>query len=252
MRASSPRLLLLRLLLCAAVLLVRAGALAAGPVPADDGRGLTINVGGSATPTPTPTASSGSGSKATQSSGSAAPSKTSKPAASNGQPGRIVMKTPPRAVESPLFEIASKVQLQWDYDDNMKSPPSRVTIRGQMPDGFTEPGTNNPLYWYIAQNTTAAPKAYTWDTITESPPGYTLREGSGYRLYIYDSDIGWENSTRVTAGKLFQFMLPFSMYNSRYAQTNDGVPKNYNPNAAARAQPAAAAAAALLAAALLL
>ncbi|KAJ1734478.1 hypothetical protein LPJ61_001047 [Coemansia biformis] len=150
------------------------------------------------------------------------------------------MKTPPQAVASPLFETASKVKLQWTYDANMKQPPSRITIRGQMPNGFYEPGTQKALYWYIAQNVSGAEKAYTWDTVTESPPGYTLREGTGYKLFIIDSDIGWDNSTRVIPGKLFQFMLPFSMYNSRYAQTNDGVPKNYNPNTAARSASAAA------------
>ncbi|KAJ2378972.1 hypothetical protein IW150_000471 [Coemansia sp. RSA 2607] len=170
-------------------------------------------------------------------SGSKSPSGTSSSTSSgssNGQPGRIVMKTPPQSVESPLFEIASTVKLQWDYDNNMKKPPSLITIRGQMPSGYFQPGTTKPLYWYIAQNVSASPKAYNWDTITESPPGYTLREGTGYKLYIYDSDIGWENSTHVYPGKLFQFMLPFSMYNSRYSQSNDGVPKNYNPNAGSR------------------
>ncbi|KAJ1647575.1 hypothetical protein LPJ64_001033 [Coemansia asiatica] len=165
-----------------------------------------------------------SGSKAT----------TTSSGSSNGQPGRIVMKTPPQSVESPLFEIASKVKLQWDYDNNMKSPPSQITIRGQMPSGYFQPGTTKPLYWFIAQNVSASPKTYTWDTITQSPPGYTLREGTGYKLFIYDSNIGWENSTHVYPGKLFQFMLPFSMYNSRYSQSNDGVPKNYNPNAGSR------------------
>lgn len=167
-------------------------------------------------------------------SGSSDPSPSSSPTSdsNNGQPGRIVMKTPPRSVESPLFEIASVVKLKWDYDDNMKQPPSKITIRGQMPDGFHQPGTTKPLYWYIAQNTTASDMAYKWNTVTESPPGYTLREGTGYKLYIYDSDIGWKNSTHVYPGKLFQYMLPFSMYNSRYSRTNDGVPKTYNPNAA--------------------
>ncbi|KAI7833429.1 hypothetical protein BX661DRAFT_74947 [Kickxella alabastrina] len=153
---------------------------------------------------------------------------------SNGQPGRIVIKTPPQSVQSPLFEINSEVKLKWDYDNNMKKPPSQITIRGQMPPGYFQPGTSKPLYWYIAQNVSTPNKEYTWNTITESPPGYTLREGTGYKLFIYDSDIGWDNSTRVYSGKLFQFMLPFSMYNSRYAQSNDGVAKNYNPNAATR------------------
>ncbi|KAJ1889809.1 hypothetical protein LPJ66_007834 [Kickxella alabastrina] len=159
---------------------------------------------------------------------------------SNGQPGRIVIKTPPQAVQSPLFEINSEVKLKWDYDNNMKKPPSQITIRGQMPPGYFQPGTSKPLYWYIAQNVSAPNKAYTWNTITESPPGYTLREGTGYKLFIYDSEIGWDNSTRVYPGKLFQFMLPFSMYNSRYAQSNDGVSKNYNPNAATRSVSVAA------------
>ncbi|KAJ1822922.1 hypothetical protein LPJ60_001839 [Coemansia sp. RSA 2675] len=203
-----------------------------------DNRDLTVNIGG-ATATTTPNSgfgislNNGGDSAPSKTSSSKSPSSTSS-GSSNGQPGRITMKTPPQSVASPLFEIASTVQLQWDYDNNMKKPPSQITIRGQMPSGFFQPGTTKPLYWYIAQNISAAPKAYNWDTITESPPGYTLREGSGYKLYIYDSDIGWDNSTHVYPGKLFQFMLPFSMYNSRYAQSNDGVPKNYNPNAAPR------------------
>ncbi|KAJ1812358.1 hypothetical protein LPJ75_003688 [Coemansia sp. RSA 2598] len=187
------------------------------------------NGNGSSNSDSTPSKST-SGSKAT----------TTSSGSSNGQPGRIVMKTPPQSVESPLFETASQVKLKWDYDNNMKSPPSQITIRGQMPSGYFQPGTTKPLYWYIAQNVSASPKAYTWDTITQSPPGYTLREGTGYKLYIYDSNIGWENSTHVYPGKLFQFMLPFSMYNSRYAQSNDGVPKNYNPNAGSRSASVAA------------
>ncbi|KAJ2700648.1 hypothetical protein FB645_004911 [Coemansia sp. IMI 203386] len=194
--------------------------------------------------------SSDSGSTPSKStSGSKATSTSS--GSSNGQPGRIVMKTPPQSVESPLFEIASKVKLQWDYDNNMKSAPSLITIRGQMPSGYFQPGTTKPLYWFIAQNVSASPKAYTWDTVTQSPPGYTLREGTGYKMYIYDSSIGWENSTHVYPGKLFQFMLPFSMYNSRYAQSNDGVPKNYNPNAGSRSASVAAGASTALLAALL-
>ncbi|KAJ1765438.1 hypothetical protein LPJ74_006352 [Coemansia sp. RSA 1843] len=208
-------------------------------------RDLTLNVGGNSN---SPTATTGNsnsnsdngfGISLNNSNNSDSPSKTSdskspsstSSGTSNGQPGRIVMKTPPRSVESPLFEINSKVKLQWDYDNNMKKAPSRITLRGQMPDGFYQPGTTKPLYWYIGQNVSAANMAYTWDTITESPPGYTLREGNGYKLFIYDSDIGWDNSTHVYPGRLFQFMLPFSMYNSRYDQTNDGVPRNYNPNA---------------------
>ncbi|KAJ1997766.1 hypothetical protein GGI04_003385 [Coemansia thaxteri] len=204
-----------------------------------DNRDITLN-GGGGTATTNPTSNTGFGISLnnggvvpSKTGGSSSPSSTNS-GSSNGQPGRIVMKTPPQSVQSPLFEIASTVQLQWDYDNNMKKPPSQITIRGQMPSGFFQPGTTKPLYWYIAQNVSAAPKAYNWDTITQSPPGYTLREGSGYKLYIYDSDIGWDNSTHVYPGKLFQLMLPFSMYNSRYAQSNDGVPKNYNPNAAPR------------------
>ncbi|KAJ2161327.1 hypothetical protein GGF46_001588 [Coemansia sp. RSA 552] len=238
-------LLLVPLLLLA----TNTSASAAGPA-AKAVRQLSVDIGDGSTPTSNSgfgiSLNGGDSDDSGDSGDSEKPSKTgssSKPSSSNsgssnGQPGRIVMKTPPRAIESPLFEIASKVKLQWDYDDNMKKAPSKITIRGQMPEGFNEPGTTKPLYWYIAQNVSASGNAYTWDTITESPPGYTLREGSGYKMYIIDGDIGWENSTRVTSGKLFQFMLPFSMYNSRYSQTNNGVPKGYNPNAAARAAPA--------------
>ncbi|KAJ2557539.1 hypothetical protein EV175_001286 [Coemansia sp. RSA 1933] len=202
-------------------------------------RDLTLNVGGDSPTATTGNSDNGSGislnnnASPSKTSSSKSPSSTSSSnASSNGQPGRIVMKTPPQSVESPLFEINSMVKLQWGYDNNMKKAPSRVTLRGQMPDGFYQPGTTKPLYWYIGQNVSAENMAYTWDTITESPPGYTLREGSGYKLFIYDSDIGWDNSTHVYPGRLFQFMLPFSMYNSRYDQTNDGVPSNYNPNSA--------------------
>ncbi|KAJ2910386.1 hypothetical protein GGI21_000926 [Coemansia aciculifera] len=241
--AKSRRLLLLFLSLSALVSLLGLSALADEPASAvgkgesgGDNRDLTVNIGG----TSPATATSGFGISLGNIGGST-PSKTgssNSPAStgsgtSNGQPGRITIKTPPQSVASPLFEIDSTVQLQWDYDNNMKKPPSQITIRGQMPTGFFQPGTTKPLYWYIAQNVSASPKSYNWNTVTESPPGYTLREGSGYKLYIYDSDIGWDNSTHVYPGKLFQFMLPFSMYNSRYAQTNDGVPKNYNPNTAA-------------------
>ncbi|KAJ2052128.1 hypothetical protein GGI08_005095, partial [Coemansia sp. S2] len=242
---TSRRLLLLILSLCVLASLLALGTLAEDPAKVDDkgngsgdNRDLTVNIGGATTPT---AASSGFG-ISLNNGGDSTPSKTGSSkspsstgsGSSNGQPGRITMKTPPQSVASPLFEIASTVQLQWDYDNNMKKPPSQITIRGQMPSGFFQPGTTKPLYWYIAQNVSAAPKSYNWNTITESPPGYTLREGSGYKLFIYDSDIGWDNSTHVYPGKLFQFMLPFSMYNSRYAQSNDGVPKNYNPNAAPR------------------
>ncbi|KAJ2831430.1 hypothetical protein J3B01_005339 [Coemansia erecta] len=229
------RIALSALFVCAIVALLQPGTAAAEP-DAHAKRQLTLNAGGA-----TPTSDSGFG-ISLNNGNSDSPSKTSsgsKPSSSssgssNGQPGRIVMKTPPRAIESPLFEAASEVKLQWDYDDNMKKPPSQITIRGQMPSGYFEPGTTKPLYWYIAQNISAPNKMYTWNTITQSPPGYTLREGTGYKLFIIDSSIGWDNSTHVYPGKLFQFMLPFSMYNSRYAQTNDGVPKGYNPNAAAR------------------
>ncbi|KAJ2450821.1 hypothetical protein EV183_004034 [Coemansia sp. RSA 2336] len=244
-----PRMALyaLTVLAMAALLCASASASVAAAEPPNK-RQLQVSLNGA-----TPTADSGFGISLNNGDSNDSPTKTSsdsKPTSSgssNGQPGRIVMKTPPRSVESPLFEIASKVKLQWDYDDNMKKPPSKITIRGQMPEGYTQPGTTKPLYWYIAQNVSASSKAYTWDTITQSPPGYTLREGTGYKLFIIDSDIGWDNSTHVYPGRLFQFMLPFSMYNSRYAQTNDGVPKGYNPNAASR--PKITHAAALVAAA---
>ncbi|KAJ2619049.1 hypothetical protein GGI26_006135 [Coemansia sp. RSA 1358] len=260
----SRKVFIVTLALCALLSLLQYSVFAAEAPNSDDGTGnnpdstadnkgdrdLNINVGGgnsAATATTNSNSNSGTGislnngnsGTPSKTGGSSSPSSTNS-GSSNGQPGRIVMKTPPQSVESPLFEINSKVKLKWDYDNNMKKPPSMITIRGQMPDGFYQPGTTKPLYWYIAQNTSAESKAYTWDTVTESPPGYTLREGTGYKLYIYDSNIGWDNSTHVYPGRLFQFMLPFSMYNSRYAQTNDGVPKNYNPNAGSRSAPSTA------------
>ncbi|KAJ2793157.1 hypothetical protein H4R21_006003 [Coemansia helicoidea] len=50
----------------------------------------------------------------------------------------------------------------------------------------------------------------------------------------------------VPAGYLIKYAMPFAFYSSRYEHTNDGVPRNYNPNAAARPVPALLRTAALL------
>ncbi|KAJ2357630.1 hypothetical protein GGF43_001346, partial [Coemansia sp. RSA 2618] len=181
------RLALAALFVYAVVALLQPSAVAA-ELDAHDKRQLSVNIGGA-----TPTSGSGFGisldngnsdkpSKTSSGSSPSSSSSSSSSGSSNGQPGRIKMKTPPQSVESPLFEIASQVKLKWEYDNNMKKPPSQITIRGQMPSGYFEPGTTKPLYWYIAQNISASAMAYTWNTITQSPPGYTLREGTGYKL----------------------------------------------------------------------
>ncbi|PVU97005.1 hypothetical protein BB561_000832 [Smittium simulii] len=157
----------------------------------------------------------------------------------DGQPGRINMITPPSTVSNPLFELNSIVKLSWKYTNDMTIPPEKLMIVGVMPNNgqYNQPGTNLPIKWNIASNITGT--KYSWNTSTQVPQGVSLGGISGYKMIFYDGDIGFVNGSSVHKGQLINFQLTFSMYRSEYANTNDGVPKNYDPNNAAKHFPEA-------------
>ncbi|KAJ2804242.1 hypothetical protein H4R20_002583 [Coemansia guatemalensis] len=152
-------------------------------------------------------------------------------------PGRMKMVVPPRTVHTPLFELDSVVELQWEYDKNVVEVPEKLMISVQLPkDPHADPGTK-PVLYDIAVNVTGKQKKFFWDTKNDIPEGVGMREGSGYTMYFYDGDIGFRMSDVVPAGYLIKYAMPFAFYISRYERTNDGVPRNYNPNSAARPAP---------------
>ncbi|KAJ2389162.1 hypothetical protein GGI23_005891 [Coemansia sp. RSA 2559] len=158
-------------------------------------------------------------------------------------PGRMKMLVPPRTVHTPLFELDSVIELQWEYDNNVIEVPEKLMISVQLPkDPHAAPGTK-PMIYDIAVNVTGDQKKFFWDTKNDVPEGEGMREGSGYTMYFYDGDIGFRMSDVVPAGYLIKYAMPFAFYISRYERTNDGVPRNYNPNSAARHGPALGAAA---------
>ncbi|KAJ1934335.1 hypothetical protein FBU59_005732, partial [Linderina macrospora] len=153
-------------------------------------------------------------------------------------PGRMKMVVPPRTVHTPLFELDSVVELQWEYDNNVIEVPEKLMISVQMPrDPHADPRLK-PVVYDIAVNITGDRKKFYWDTKNDVPDGVGMREGSGYTMYFYDGEIGFRMSDVVPAGYLIKYAMPFAFFISRYDRTNDGVPKNYNPNAAARPAPA--------------
>ncbi|KAI8322501.1 hypothetical protein GQ54DRAFT_339245 [Martensiomyces pterosporus] len=154
-------------------------------------------------------------------------------------PGRMKMIVPPRTVHTPLFELDSVVELSWDYDNNVVEVPEKLMISVQLPkDPHADPGTK-PMLYDIAVNITGDRKRFYWDTKNDVPDGVGMREGNGYTMYFYDGDIGFRMSDVVPAGYLIKYAMPFAFYISRYERTNDGVPKNYNPNGASCLAPRA-------------
>ncbi|KAJ2850215.1 hypothetical protein IWW36_002065 [Coemansia brasiliensis] len=153
-------------------------------------------------------------------------------------PGRMKMIVPPRTVHTPLFELDSVVELQWEYDNNVIEVPEKLMISVQLPKDPHADGGSKPVLYDIAVNITGDRKRFFWDTKNDVPDGVGMREGSGYTMYFYDGDIGFRMSDVVPAGYLIKYAMPFAFYISRYERTNDGVPRNYNPNAAARPVPA--------------
>ncbi|KAJ1743519.1 hypothetical protein LPJ79_000093 [Coemansia sp. RSA 1821] len=152
-------------------------------------------------------------------------------------PGRMKMIVPPRTVHTPLFELDSVVELQWEYDNNVIEVPENLMISVQLPKDPHADGGSKPVLYDIAVNITGDRKRFFWDTKNDVPDGVGMREGSGYTMYFYDGDIGFRMSDVVPAGYLIKYAMPFAFYISRYERTNDGVPRNYNPNAAARPIP---------------
>lgn len=150
-------------------------------------------------------------------------------------PGRMKMIVPPRTIHTPLFELDSVVELQWEYDQNVLEVPEKLMISVQLPkDPHANPGSK-PMLYDIAANITGNKKRFFWDTKNDVPDGVGMQEGSGYIMYFYDGDIGFRMSDVVPAGYLIKYAMPFAFYISRYDRTNDGVPRGYNPNAASRA-----------------
>ncbi|KAJ2783171.1 hypothetical protein H4R18_001838 [Coemansia javaensis] len=166
--------------------------------------------------------------------------------AAGRQPGRMKMVVPPRTVHTPLFELDSVVELQWEYDKNVVEVPEKLMISVQLPKDPHAEGGAKPVLYDIAVNITGKQRRFFWDTKNDIPEGIGMREGSGYTMYFYDGEIGFRMSDVVPAGYLIKYAMPFAFYSSRYANTNDGVPRNYNPNAAARPAPGRLLLAALL------
>ncbi|KAJ2766372.1 hypothetical protein IWQ57_004393, partial [Coemansia nantahalensis] len=166
--------------------------------------------------------------------------------AAGRMPGRMKMVVPPRTVHTPLFELDSVVELQWEYDKNVVEVPERLTISVQLPKDPHADGGAKPVVYDVAVNISGKQTRFFWDTKNDIPEGVGMREGSGYTMYFYDADIGFRMSDVVPAGYLIKYAMPFAFYSSRYEHTNDGVPRNYNPNAAARPVPALLRTAALL------
>ncbi|KAJ1928305.1 hypothetical protein EC988_010179, partial [Linderina pennispora] len=136
--------------------------------------------------------------------------------------------------------LDSVVELQWEYDNNVIEVPEKLMISVQMPrDPHADPRLK-PVIYDIAVNITGDRKKFYWDTKNDVPDGVGMREGSGYTMYFYDGEIGFRMSDVVPAGYLIKYAMPFAFFISRYDRTNDGVPKNYNPNAATHLAPAVA------------
>ncbi|KAJ1860739.1 hypothetical protein LPJ57_006632, partial [Coemansia sp. RSA 486] len=160
-------------------------------------------------------------------------------------PGRMKMVVPPRTVHTPLFELDSVVELKWEYDNNVIEVPEKLMISVQLPKDPHDPSAK-PVVYDIAANVTGKKKSFFWDTKNDVPEGVGMREGSGYTMFFYDGDIGFRMSDVVPSGYLIKYAMPFAFYISRYERTNDGVPRNYNPNDGARQAPSLGLTAALL------
>ncbi|KAJ1918136.1 hypothetical protein H4219_002776 [Mycoemilia scoparia] len=153
------------------------------------------------------------------------------------QPGRLTMVSPPTSIPTPLFELDSIVTLRWEYDDNLDRIPRRLMLSVELPHESDDGGKDMTMMYDIATNITGTARMFMWDSRENVPDGVGLREGRGYRLHVYDSDLGFVKSSAPPPGRLLKFSMPFSLYASRYEKTNDGVPRDYNPNSAASLQP---------------
>ncbi|KAJ2020556.1 hypothetical protein GGI06_002357 [Coemansia sp. S85] len=150
-----------------------------------------------------------------------------------GLPGAVSLNTPDYvAIPTPMFEIGSSVVLGWSYSNDTLRPPAKVSICGRYPpDHAAFKGRAGICDWVVASNLTGGTRNYTWDTVTQGAPGYSFSADTGYTMYIYDGDFG-VSSASPGAGRITPFAFTFSMYNSQYGNTNQGVPVGYNPSAA--------------------
>ncbi|KAJ1664986.1 hypothetical protein GGF38_003033 [Coemansia sp. RSA 25] len=154
-----------------------------------------------------------------------------------GLPGAVSLNTPDyMAIPTPMFEIGSNVVLGWSYSNDTLRPPAKVSICGRYPPDFAAfQARTGVCDWDVASNLTGSAQSYTWNTLTQGAPGYTFYADKGYMMYIYDGDFGVSNSN-PGAGRIAPFAFSFSMYNSQYNNTNQGVPAGYNPSAASVTQ----------------
>ncbi|KAJ1662210.1 hypothetical protein IW140_006111 [Coemansia sp. RSA 1813] len=150
-----------------------------------------------------------------------------------GMPGTVSLQTPNlMTIPTPMFAIGDQVVLGWNYSSDTLRPPEKLSICGSFPTGSSaSTDSTQPCNWYIAQDIPGNSRNYTWDTVTQGAPGVAFSEGSGYRLYFFDSAYGVSNSS-PGAGRITPTPFWFNMYRSRYGLTNDGVPAGYNPSAA--------------------
>ncbi|KAJ2824851.1 hypothetical protein IWW50_003132 [Coemansia erecta] len=153
-----------------------------------------------------------------------------------GMPGTVQLTTPDYlTVPTPMFEIGQKITLGWKYSNDTQRPPSKLSICGKFPRGSNKsPNAASLCDWDIAVNISGSLRKYVWDTVTQGMPGAAFVADSGYLMYFYDSDYGVSDAT-PGAGRITPSQFWFNMYNSRYDQTNQGVPVGYDPSAASTA-----------------
>ncbi|KAJ2803135.1 hypothetical protein H4R20_003013 [Coemansia guatemalensis] len=150
-----------------------------------------------------------------------------------GMPGTVDLTTPDYlAVPTPMFEIGEEITLGWKYSNDTKRPPKKISICGRFPKSSGLSSSSTSLCdWDIAVNISGSSKKYVWNTVTKGAPGIAFVASSGYLMYIYDSDYGVSNA-RPGAGRIVPSQFWFNMYNSRYNQTNQGIPLGYDPSPA--------------------
>ncbi|KAJ1735062.1 hypothetical protein LPJ61_000752 [Coemansia biformis] len=150
-----------------------------------------------------------------------------------GMPGSVMLTTPDyMTIPTPMFEIGQNITLGWKYTNDTQRPPSKLSICGKFP---SKSGLSSDVRslcdWDIAVNISGSLSKYVWDTTTHGAPGIAFVASTGYLLYFYDGDYGI-NNPRPGAGRIVPSQFWFAMYNSRYDQTNQGVPVGYNPSPA--------------------
>ncbi|KAJ1647574.1 hypothetical protein LPJ64_001032 [Coemansia asiatica] len=148
-----------------------------------------------------------------------------------GLAGAVTLTTPDiQAIGTPMFVIGEKITLGWEYSKSTLRPPKKVSICGKFPKDSGKSVDRTAICdWDIAVNISGSLKKYTWDTLTGGARGVAFSEDTGYFMYLYDSDYGITNNL-PGAGRITPYSFSFGMYNSRYGQTNNGVPVGYSPS----------------------